>query len=581
MLNILTERVIRMDSDAGFGVPASLPGVYAALMADAVVAFPALRPHQRHAWHAFLVQLGAMAMHRAGVAEPPSDATEWASLIRGLTPEWPGDEPWQLVVDDITKPAFMQPPARSAAAAEEYGTKIVTRSKQGVKVNVRVPDDDKIIRHADALDLLVTSKNHDLKTAVIADTPVDNWLFALISLQTMEGYGGRYNYGISRMPSGYGNRPAFTITPSTRPGIHIKRDLAALLECRQSILEEYPVVASGVGLTWILPWDGTKAESLLIDQMEPFYIEICRRVRLRHTDGQLIAWRANSDARRIFDAKGLTGDPWAPVSKTTNPNGTPSAFLGPRKLGYERIVDGLFSPDWEKPQLLTVAGYDRADGGTTQLVARGMVRGEGGTEGYHERVIPLKPKTVRVFSRGGGAKDLEDIARERVADAGKVAGFLRHAIAIFATHGDAGRTSSILRSRPQDDPLRKKADEWVGKLTEILDNRFFDDLQAEFEVDGREERERIRKRWLYNGNDGVIDHASKILQTATDALPCPAIHRYKARVQADSVFWGSLRGNNGFPSAFEKSNEEDNECPNSNESHTVPTPTEMQMTLFQ
>ena len=568
MLNILTERVIRMDGDAGFGIPASLPGVYAALMADAVVAFPALRPHQRHAWHAFLVQLGAMAMHRAGVAEPPSDAAEWAGLIRGLTPEWPGDEPWQLVVDDFTKPAFMQPPARSAIAAEEYGTKSVKRRKE----SVRVPDDDKIIRHADALDMLVTSKNHDLKSSMIVGTQVDDWIFALISLQTMEGYGGRYNYGISRMPSGYGNRPAFSITPSIRQGIHIRRDLAALLERRQAILDEYPVAASGIRLAWLLPWDGTKAEALLIDQMDPFYIEICRRVRLRHTDGRLIAWRANSDDKRIFDAKGLTGDPWAPVGKTRNQKDTPPAFLGPRKLGYERIVDGLFSPDWEKPQLLAVTRYDRAEGGTTQLVARGMVRGEGGTGGYHEKVIPLRPKTVQVFGRGGGLKELEDIARERVADAGKVAGILRHAIATFAARGESSKTSPEQRSR---------AGLWANKLDEIIDSRFFDDLQAEFEEDGREERERIRKRWLYNGNDGVIDHASKILQTATDALPCPAIHRYKARVQADSVFWGSLRGNNGFPSAFEKSNEEDNECPNSNESHPVPTPTEMQMTLFQ
>lgn len=570
MLNILTERVIRMDGDAGFGVPASLPGVYAALMADAVVAFPALRPHQRHAWHAFLVQLGAMAMHRAGVAEPPSDAAEWAGLIRGLTPEWPGGEPWQLVVDDITKPAFMQPPARSAIAAEEYGTKSVKRRKE----SVRAPDDDKIIRHADALDILVTSKNHDLKSSVIVGTQVDDWIFALVSLQTMEGYGGRYNYGISRMPSGYGNRPAFSITPSIRPGIHIRRDLAALLERRQAILDEYPLAASGIRLAWLLPWDGTKAEALLIDQMDPFYIEICRRVRLRHTDGRLIAWRANSDDKRIFDAKGLTGDPWAPVGKTRNQKDTPPAFLGPRKLGYQRIVDGLFSLDWQKPQLLAVTSYDRAEGGTTQLVARGMVRGEGGTEGYHERVIPLRPTTVQVFGRGGGAKELEDIARERVTDVGKVQGILRRAVATFVTRGDSG---TILTEH------WNLANPWANQLGEIVDARFFDDLQAEFEVDDRAERERIRKRWLYNGNDGVIDQAERILKTAEDSLPCPAMHRYRARVQADSVFRGTLRGSNGLPSVFENLDEENKECPSNRQSQPEanPNPSETQMTLFQ
>ena len=78
-----------MDKSDGSRVEASLPEVYAALMADEVEAFPALRPHQRHAWHAFLVQLGAMAVHEAGLPEPPADADEWRRIIRGLTPEWP------------------------------------------------------------------------------------------------------------------------------------------------------------------------------------------------------------------------------------------------------------------------------------------------------------------------------------------------------------------------------------------------------------------------------------------------------------------------------------------------------------
>ena len=51
---------------------ASLPEVYAALMADIVESFPAIRPHQRHAWHAFLVQL----------ARWPCTATGWTPRQR-------------------------------------------------------------------------------------------------------------------------------------------------------------------------------------------------------------------------------------------------------------------------------------------------------------------------------------------------------------------------------------------------------------------------------------------------------------------------------------------------------------------
>ena len=38
--------------------------------------------------------------------------------------------------------------------------------------------------------MLVTSKNHDLKSAVAIQASLDDWIFALITLQTMEGWGG-------------------------------------------------------------------------------------------------------------------------------------------------------------------------------------------------------------------------------------------------------------------------------------------------------------------------------------------------------------------------------------------------------
>ena len=75
LLNILTEPLIRMRTREGARA-ASLPEVYAALTRDEIEAFPALRPHQRHAWHTFLVQLGVMAMREGDVSEPPETAAE-------------------------------------------------------------------------------------------------------------------------------------------------------------------------------------------------------------------------------------------------------------------------------------------------------------------------------------------------------------------------------------------------------------------------------------------------------------------------------------------------------------------------
>ena len=508
MNNILEDPIVRISTANGSHRCVSLPEIYAALMQDKIDAFPALRPHQRHAWHAFLVQLGAMAIHRAGLNEPPDDAEEWQRILRGLTPEFPDDEPWHLIVEDITKPAFMQPQASSVDRQKDYRNRVET------------PDE---------LDMLVTSKNHDLKSAVAVVANADAWLFALITLQTMEGYSGRGNYGISRMPSGYGNRPAFSITSSERYGLHIKRDVEGLLEHRQSILIEYPMSDAGIGLVWIVPWDGTKAEALLPSDLEPYYIEVCRRIRLQYRAGELKATRANSDFKRIVDVKGLTGDPWAPIGKIPNQKGTPPTFLGPRKFGYARIVDGLTSPDWEQPVLLRPIRSERKSLSTMQLVARGMVRGEGGTQGYHERIVPLKPKAMRALGRAEGAQELGDIARDRIAQIGIIQSILRHAIATFAAHGNSD--PKIHRNgNPSPNDLARP---WVVQLDAIVDSSFFEDLQIEFEADGNDERQHIRNEWL---RDSVIAEANTVLRSAQNSLPCPANQRYRSIAAATVLF---------------------------------------------
>ena len=56
-------------------------------------------------------------------------------------------------------------------------------------------------------DLLLTSRDHDLKQTVASRASPEDWVFALVSLQTSEGYGGRGNYGIAQMNGGSSSRP--------------------------------------------------------------------------------------------------------------------------------------------------------------------------------------------------------------------------------------------------------------------------------------------------------------------------------------------------------------------------------------
>lgn len=69
-LNLLDEALIRIRDPSRETQRVSLPELFVALGRDAVRDYPALRPHQRHPWHALLVQLAALALHAAGADSP-------------------------------------------------------------------------------------------------------------------------------------------------------------------------------------------------------------------------------------------------------------------------------------------------------------------------------------------------------------------------------------------------------------------------------------------------------------------------------------------------------------------------------
>ena len=517
MFNILAEPLIRIRTGEGARA-ASLPEVYAALTRDEIDAFPALRPHQRHAWHAFLVQLGVMAMREGSASEPPDTAAEWDRLLRGLTPEYPDDEPWRLAVEDITKPAFMQPPASSKEKGADYKTAVDT---------------------PDQLDMLVTSKNHDLKSAVSRQAEADDWIFALITLQTMEGFSGAGNYGISRMNGGLGSRPALSLAPIGGVGAHVRRDIRALLVNYQSILNEYSMTEDGIRLLWLEPWDGAKSEKILPNRLNPLYLEMCRRVRFR-SDSQrnLYAIRATSKSERIEakSMKGLMGDPWTPINQKEHK----SLTLSGGGFNYKRIADYLTSADYEYPLLLRTALFEESSEAEMLLVARGMVRGQGKTEGYHERVIPIRHRARTAMLGHRRDPELGEIANDRINQIGIVQRILSHAIQTFLARGESEGAS------PEQRALARP---WRDRLDDIIDARFFEDLQAEFEA-SESDRSNIQRQWLMNGDDGVVDHARSLLSEAVETLPCPRIHRYRARVNAENLFEGRLRGNSGLPLLF-------------------------------
>ncbi|MCP4664669.1 MAG: type I-E CRISPR-associated protein Cse1/CasA, partial [bacterium] len=166
-LSLLDDPVLGITRD-GDRTTATLPGVLAALGAGRDLEFTALRAHQQHGWYAFLVQLGALVAHRSGEPGLDRPAEAWRQALLDLAAEdsASGEDAWSLVVDDLSHPAFLQTPV------PEGTLDLYKRSTL----------------KPDALDVLITSKNHDVKQQQIREPRPEHWIYALVTLQTMEGF---------------------------------------------------------------------------------------------------------------------------------------------------------------------------------------------------------------------------------------------------------------------------------------------------------------------------------------------------------------------------------------------------------
>jgi CRISPR system Cascade subunit CasA len=501
--SLLDDPLIRTRSSTGAPAAHTLPGLLAALARDEVRDFPALRPHQRHPWHAFLVQLAALALHRAGVGEPFSDTDPWRAALLALTPDDPDGAAWCLIAPP-DRPAFMQPPVPEGRLS-------------GWKGPLRSPDE---------LDMLITSKNHDLKASRMQRAEPDDWLLALISLQTQQGVLGAGNYGVSRMAHGHASRSALGIAPKGGWGRRWRRDVAALLDQRERIVEAMGLRADGgVGLVWLPPWNGENG--VAFSALDPFYIEICRRIRLTAENDGVAAMATGSKVPRIEakERNGVTGDPWTPIDQTA----AKALNIGVEgfhyKLAAELLLGGKYLP--------TIAQQPTPNDGPEGLVvlAQGVTRGEGKTKGYHERRIPISP-TVRQALIRRHTDPIAKAASDRIKEIGALRGVLWTGLGALFDRGGAHDKFS--------DSAKEKATRFAKAFEQGEDSRFFDDLNEEIEA-GPQASE-MHLQWLL----AMARRAELVLENAFVAGPQGGEQRYRARAAALGRFHGGLRKN--FPS---------------------------------
>lgn len=506
LFNLLDEPLIRTRLVAGGQSRAySLPGLFVALVRDEVRDFPALRPHQRHPWHAFLVQLAAIALHCTGTEELFETDEAWRAALLALTPKHPDGAAWCMVAPH-DRPAFMQPPVPAGNVSTW-------------KISLCA---------ADELDMLVTSKNHDLKAARMHRSEIDDWIMSLVSLQTQEGFLGAGNYGISRMNGGFASRPALGVVPNGHWGARWKRDIRTLLASRSDIVEQHGMPESdGTALVWLKEWDGTG--SLGFASLDPFYIEICRRVRLVCSeDTHRIHARTTGSTVARIDAKnrnGLTGDPWTPIDIA----GEKALTIGAEGFHYRLAAELLFGSEFSRPVLQIVQSGDGEKG--LFVLAQGVTRGKGKTEGYHERRIPIS-KTVRRLMLENQMDRLAKLAGERVHSIGQIRGVLWTALATLFDQGASKDKFS--------DSAKDKASDFVKAYEQEEDARFFDDLNDEIESDQPNE---VHLQWLLSS----ANRAEQILTAAFTAGPQSCEQRYRARSAALSRFHGALRSSKTLP----------------------------------
>ncbi|WP_232316701.1 type I-E CRISPR-associated protein Cse1/CasA [Candidatus Burkholderia verschuerenii] len=446
----------------------------------------------------FLVQLAAIALHAAGRAEPFTFADAWRSALIAFIPGHPDRAPFALIVPD-ERPAFLQAPCKSD---ESHAWK-------------------KRLSTPDALDMLVTSRNHDIKIARMVHANPEDWIFALVSLQTQEGFLGAGNYGISRMNGGFASRPAFGVVPSGHWGRRWRRDVHRLLEERAWIANRNELAdKDGLALVWLRSWDG--ASSIAFSELDPFYIEICRRVRLSREGERIVARGTGSRAARIAakERNGMTGDAWTPI------NAVQAKALSITAKGFDyRLASTLaFSNEFERTIASKLLESDGDEG--IVLLAQGITRGQGKTEGYHERRIPISPGMIG-WIRRHGTDEIAQRAETRIVAIGEVRKVLWSAMCGLLGNGDSNVS----------DETKRKVGDFSREFEQAEDTRFFDDLIEEVDAQTNNAKTRVHEAWLC----ALVDRAAATLERAFDSGPRSAERRYLAQAAALSRFHGGVR----------------------------------------
>ena len=453
---------------------AALPGLLSRLADGELTDFARVRTHQLDPWCMFLTQLSAIALHRAQRSDPRLSEEHWRELLLALTDG--AHEPWSLIVLDVSQPAFFQPPVPEGS--------------------VRAWN---VTQWPDALDVLATAKSHDVKADSIATGNTEAWVYAIVTLQTMQGVYGAGKYGVSRMRGGYACRPRVGYAADQTLAARFRRDVEVLLTSWAPLIQKHGYRDTGVSLVWTVPWDGTS--SLSAGDLTPHFIEVCRRIRLCPATSGLVCRYTTSRTRRcLAEVKdGDVGDPWIPVQRSGG-----ALNVGKNGFRYQRLAQLLSEDEFEPAAAQTLRA---GDGDPVFLFASAMARGEGGTEGLHARTVVVTGTARRKLGEPDGRALVGRRATERVARAATIRSKVLY--------------PALKQLTPRQDPM-------PDDLDARIDEMFFDHLFQTLPMDEENARMAFDRR--------LVELARQELQHAISRSPGSDARRLKAISGAERAF---------------------------------------------
>lgn len=487
----------------------NLPVLLAALSAGEIEGFLQLRPHQADPWHVFLVQLAASIQARRPTPDLPMDASYWhdglLDLANGET------SAWQLIVEDTSKPAFLQHPWRPG--------------DEGVfKPKAMTPDE---------LDVLVTAKNHDVKMARMSEATPESWLYALLLLQTTSGYDGKGNYGIVRMNGGYASRPIIVWAESLHPSRRFIAEVKQLIALRQTTCQQYGYRDRGIVLTWLAPWEKSDHQ-YRITELEPWFIEAARAIRLRLDDkGKIMALGTTSNARQIGPKtleNGDVGDPWIPLNTTDKKKGRSALTLSSEGFTPKRVTELLFQQEFE----LTALQQPKTGTADGWFIGSCLARGQGSTEGFHRLELPIPAEARWALLDTATRETLGRLAQELLKDAKDVQKTISAVLTLLIKGGpeqaDSGRDANKSSARDAIKSWLEQAHRDFGRDWEAL---FFPTLWRGVD----QAHAQVRRDWQQQ----LIKRAEKIVLSAAERVPMPSNRTWRARARLHGRWRAYLR----------------------------------------